>query len=185
MGASHSDLGLFEHFAHRAQILGEGGLDEGLGAEGDQRYPVAVARLDEPSDHPLDRLESLDARAVLGDEVVLIHRARDIDGEDHVTRRLGDFDRLADALGARQCGHQKRPDQDGNNHLQPLARQHYRPRSRLGARRPGDMAEERKAQRRYLLALWRGKAPDQPWRRQQQQRPGEGQFNHDVAPCGR
>ena len=108
----HADLGLLQELRDGLQVLGERCLDEGLGAEDDQGDPVAVAGLDEPADHALDRLQPLQPLPICADEVPIVHRARDVDGENDVARRLLDLDRLAHPLRPRQGQHDQQPDDE-------------------------------------------------------------------------
>ena len=94
MRARHPDTDLLQQGVQAAQVLGKGSLHEGPAAEDDQGQPFALSGSDEGADDVFDRIQPLQARAVRANEVALVHRAGDIDGQDDVAcglRRLNWF----------------------------------------------------------------------------------------------
>ena len=119
--------------------------------------------------------------AVGGGEVAGIHRAGDVDGEDHVAGGFFELDGFADAFGAGEGRDEERPDEERGEHLEAAAAQDDRAGLRVDAGGLGDAAEERHAQRLDLFAARRQEAPDQPGQRQEREGEGRGEGDHAGA----
>ncbi len=108
--AGHAQAGFQQQGSYGFPVKGQGCLHVGLGAEQDQPQAVTLTAVDKLVQHPLDRLQSVDA-AALNNHVALIHTGRYIHQQHQVTAADRHLHLLAHMLGPGDGEHQAQPGQ--------------------------------------------------------------------------
>ena len=120
--ARHAHLSLVEQLPAKLEVGGEGGLHEGRIAEYHQADPVALAFDQEIIEDLLDDRKAIHALSGSTGEVLVLHRAGEVDQQQEVAG--GEFagDRGLQPLGTGRRCHDERPDQSVQEPLRGLTR---------------------------------------------------------------
>ncbi len=137
-----ADDGLVEQRADGLAIERQRGLEVRFAAEQDQADAIADAPVDEVRCDGLQRRQPVDPFAVQL-KILLLHAAREIDGQQQVTARHRQRDGLADELRPRGREHRESPD-DRERRETPALRRVRRTQAREIGELRGDGGPERR-----------------------------------------
>ena len=158
-------------------VAGEGDEDVGRAAEDDEADAVVAAVGDEAVEHRLHPVEAgcrgrRPRRRSRGSAIEPEMSTASMTSRAASVRSIGG----ADPLGAGEGEQDERPEQPGEGHLQPRARQHDRALALVEAgARP---LEEGDAHGLHHLAARRSEPEHEERQRQREERPGEGELKH-------